>query len=286
MGFELDPKVRVNVPEFLHEILCADAESFNLPKNRLCNEVFRHYADKEIKLSNDINIDCCKTLQFTLNQDNLDFFAAVCDTIQINNKADYFRKLFYRYANQPRFLREQAIFSKTTLLIQEAIQHQRGLKIRYKDEYRDIEPFALARSDGETRNYVFCYCHRRNSYTNYRLSNIKGVSVLDNHLQTHYDPIYISEIKNNFDPFLSYGKRVKVRLSQEGRKIYQRNITHRPKLLEEDGDTYTFECSELKAQLYFPQFMEHAELLEPLELRKWFQIRVGKIIALYGQLEF
>lgn len=281
MSFELDPKVRVNVPEFLNEIIAGDVESFAIAKNRLCNEIFRYYGDKKLKLDSDISLENYKVLQFTLNQDNLDYFAAICDSIKIDNKAEYFRKLLYVYCNQPRFMREQVIYFSSCILIKEAIHFKQKLKIRYKDEYRIIEPYALIKSDGETRNYILCYCTKRQEYAIYRLAHIKAVSILRDQLYDYYDEEYVTGLRNNFDAFLSYGKHIKVRLSQSGIKMYQKNITHRPKLIEQENDVYTFECSALKAQLYFPQFMNNAEILEPIELRTWFKDKYTEVAELY-----
>lgn len=281
MSFELDPKVRVNVPQFLNEIINGDVETFNLPKNRLCNEIFRYYGDKKIKLDSEISLENFKVLQFTLNQDNLDYFAAICDSIKIDTKAEYFRKLLYVYCNQPRFMREQVIYYSSCLLIKEAIHFKLKLKIRYKDEYRIIEPYALVKSDGETRNYVLCYCNKRQEYANYRLAHIKAVSILRDQQYEYYDEVYVNGLKANFDAFMSFGKHIKVRLTSDGIKMYQKNITHRPKQISQKNDIYTFECSLLKAQLYFPQFMDNAEILEPAELRNWFNDKFNKVAKLY-----
>jgi len=281
MEFESEAKVRVSVPEIMFGVIADDAEFFATNKNRMCNQIFAYYSNLTEIHPQEINLKASRTLQFSLNQENLDRFAAVCDSLQVANKAEYFRQVLYLYCNQPRYLRERILFHDNVLLIEESIKARRKLRIRYKDSYRIIEPYLLVKSDGETRNYLFCYCEKRQEYCNYRLMNFHAVATMRNRMVEHYDSEYINQIRQNFDSFLSYGKVVKVRLSADGSQILKRNITHRPKLLEQSGDVYTFECSILKAQLYFSQFMKDAEILEPLELRAWFKNSFAKVIELY-----
>ncbi len=282
MEFESEAKVRVILPEIMFGIIESDAEFFASNKNRMCNQIFAYYSNLAEISKQEINLKPSRTLQFTLNQENLDRFAAVCDTLQIANKAEYFRQVLYLYCNQPRYQRERILFSRNVELVEESIKARRKLRIRYKDEYRIIEPYFLIKSDGETRNYLFCYCEKRQEYCNYRLMNFHAVTTLRNRMIEHFVPEYINQIKHNFDTFLSYGKVIKVRLTDDGFGMYQRNLTHRPKLLAREGDIFSFECSLLKAQLYFPQFMEHAEILEPAELREWFRERFDEVHQLYG----
>ena len=89
-------------------------------------------------------------------------------------------------------------------------------------------------------------------------------------------------IKNNFDPFLSYGCETKVRLTEHGIKHYDTVITNRPKVKEINGDIYTFHCSLENAKIYFPHFMDEAEILEPQELREWFRERFERITKKYN----
>ncbi len=284
MEFESEAKVRVILPEIMFGVINSDAEFFASNKNRMCNQIFAYYSNLAEISTQEISLKPSRTLQFTLNQENIDRFAAVCDTLQIGNKAEYFRQVLYLYCNQPRYLRERILFSKSVQVIEESIKARRKLRIRYKDEYRIVEPYFIIKSDGETRNYLFCYCEKRQEYCNYRLMNFHAVATMRQRMLEHYDSVYIEQIRQNFDAFLSSGKQVKVRLSDEGGKFLKRNITHRPKLLEQAGDVYTFECSQLKAQLYFPQFMHHAEILEPASLRMWFKNNFAKVAELYQDI--
>lgn len=272
MEAKFEPKVRVNLPTILNEVINTDVNNFSINKNRLCNMIFAYFVNhyQEI-VPNDISLKDFHTLQFTLNQENQDKFMALCDTINLSTKADFFRRMILTYVDNPQFRREQIIFFNSTKMIEEAIKAKRKIKIRYKDEYRIIEPYFIAHSDWETRNYVFVYCENKKRFANYRLAKIHAISILKNMPWEHYETDYVKGVRNSFDAFLSYQQVIKVRLDESGVNMYKNNVTHRPKLLSQNDDLFEFECSPLKAQLYFPQFMYHAEIIEPNSLREWFR---------------
>jgi len=95
------------------------------------------------------------------------------------------------------------------------------------------------------------------------------------------NPSKITEYKENFDPFLSFQKRVVVRFTEEGESKYKTIISNRPKKLKQEENIYTFECSEKKAQVYFPQFFTAVEILEPKSLRNWYKEKLQTALAYY-----
>ncbi len=58
-------------------------------------------------------------------------------------------------------------------------------------------------------------------------------------------------------------------------------LTNRPNIKESYEDVYTFYCSEENAKIYFPHFMDEAEILEPQELREWFRERFERVLHKY-----
>ena len=277
---EIESKIRVTLPEYIYNFIINDEKDFEINKNRLCNMIFEMYGESvEIK-EHLPKTKYNKILQFNLSNNNLDIFVDIATRKEIENKADYFRKLFFMYCDQPKYKREQQICKSTVIMAEGAIKSRKKLKIKYKGEYRIVEPYFIASENGETRNYLFCYCYNNKEYRNYRLINIKGVSILNESVE-HYNEEYIKNIRDNFDPYLSYGSRIKVKFSECGIEQMNRVMINRPKIIENSGDIYTFECSELKARLYFPQFLGNAEILEPKELREWFRHEFEKAAERY-----
>jgi hypothetical protein len=280
---QFENKIRISIPEYISEILNIDMYDFNLSKNNLCNKIFFAFHDKaDLEIVSKQKHES-KILQFTLNKLNSDLFIDYFTNNNLKNKSAYFRSVVLAYCNQPRYLRELSINEKSVNLINQAINNRKQLVIRYKDELRTIEPYAILHSENETRNYIYSYCHKKQQHCNYRLSNIEAVTVsFSNDLINPYDEDLINGVKANFDPFLSYGKLVRAKLSELGKDIYEKNITHRPHILKQENDIYEFECSEIRAQLYFAQFLGEVEILEPKSLREWFKQGAKKLFDIYN----
>lgn len=263
-------KIRVTLPEHVYSAIQSDISDFGINKNRLCNEIFAIYHEKILNSLSAIRTKYNKIIQFNLNIKNIDIYEEIITRVCINNEADYFRNIFYAYTDQPKYKRELLIFRNNIDLIKAAIEKNKKLKIKYKNEFRTIEPYFIMNSDEESRNYVFCYCETNQAYRNYRITNFKPVSVLPINFEK-YDADSIKKNKSNFDPFLSFEKIVKVKFTKAGIDLYKIINTNRPKLLNEEKDIFTFQCSNDKAKLYFPAFLGEAEILEPARLREWFK---------------
>jgi len=117
------------------------------------------------------------------------------------------------------------------------------------------------------------------------------------------------EFREHFDPFLCHGQELKVELSPEGVALYNRVVTNRPKVLKVPAapgsrDTfantpvaienalesqrpgvYTLECSPELAKVYFPQFLDTAQILSPANLRNYFRQRFLKAATAYGLID-
>ncbi len=275
-----EKKIRVTIPDYLFKAVKTDQHDFALNSNKLCNLVFSLYYEKALKIDSIFKSKYNGIIQFNLNVENIALYDEVIRNNRIFNEADFFRKMFYLYADQPKYKRELQLYKENVLLIKSSIQKKRKLKIWYKEEFRNIEPYFFSNSDGESRNFIFCWCYKNNDYRNYRLINIKPIAVLNEVFQKD-DETYLNKIKINFDPFLSYGKTVKVHLTEKGELLYHKIVTNRPKIIDEHNSIYTFECSEDKAKLYFSQFLDEAEILEPSDLREWFKNKYQSVLKKY-----
>ena len=133
-----------------------------------------------------------------------------------------------------------------------------------------------------------------------RLCHIRGVAPDTASKAFHCENFELSHqadvFREHFDPFLCYGQQVKVRLTEDGARRYNKLTTNRPKVIAfgESGSaqaaataevnsagTYTFECSEKLAKVYFPQFLGDADVLAPRELRLWFKEQFEKAAGVY-----
>ncbi len=274
-------KVRVTVPYFFKEKLLEDEEYFGLSIGEIGNRIFTYYSDKDIE-NNEIKIFKGEIIQFNLNKSNDDLYYTILKEHNVENEAEFFRNLFFKYLDNPRYLREKILFSNIISTINLAIEKKKKINIKYNGEIRTINPYLLKVSSNEDRTYIFSFCEKNNEYRNYKIANIENVFISKNDLKIK-DSEYISNIDKNFDPFLSYNKYVVIKITPEGEKLFNTAIINRPKVYKKEGNTWTLECTKRLAKIYFPQFLSNIEILEPLDLREWFIQKFKKAYENYGE---
>jgi hypothetical protein len=272
-------KVRVTIPYFFKQSLREDLFHFNIPLSKLGNGLFRYYSTKNIEKINILGDDT-EIIQFNLNTTNEEIYFKVLQEQEMDTEAEYFRSILFHYLSKPRYRREEIIFSNHFKVIKEAIDTNKRLNIKYKNEIRTVSPYFIKEGDRESSSYLFCYCETNNNYRNYRVCNLNKVLISKLNIEKK-DIQYINEVKKNFDPFNSYRKKVKVKFTEEGLNMLKIKYYNRPKLLEINREIYTFQCSIDQGKFYFSKFLSEVEILEPVELREWFKNEFKKGITIY-----
>lgn len=274
-------KIRFTVPYFIKSKILEDEEHFNLFTGEIGNKIFNYYSDKDVEKI-ELKVNKGEIIQFNLNKLNSELYYTILREHNVENEAEFFRNLFLKYINNPRYVREEILFSETFEKINQAMKEKRKLNIKYSGEIRTVNPYFIKVASGEDRAYLFTYCEKNLDYRNYRIANIESISLSKNEIE-YKDREYIENVERNFDPFLSFGKRVTIKIDEEGRKLFERVIVNRPKILKKEGDVWTLECANRLAKIYFPQFLSHIEIVEPLRLREWFQKELKKSLERYGE---
>ncbi len=262
-------KVRITIPYFIKQSLQSDLDHFKISLSKLGNSLFKSYSTMDIEKNNFLGKDT-EVVQFNLNSSNEDMYFRVLQEQQMETEAEYFRSIFLEYLSNPRYKREEIIFSDHFKNIQEAMKFNKKLNIKYKKEIRTVSPYFIKEGDRESSSYLFCYCERNDDYRNYRICNLNKVFISKLDIEKK-DIEYIEKVKKNFDPFNSFGKVVKVIFSEEGERLYKILTHNKPKLIENNDLLSIFECSIDLGKAYFSQFLSEVEVVEPLELRNWFK---------------
>ena len=273
-------KVRVTVSDFMFEILKGDAEYFKIPLGKIGNTLFKYFIDKNLSKI-ELEESSGKKVQFNLSKENEDIFFDVLREKKASTEAELMRDIFFTYINNLRFKREEIIFYNTFKQIREAIKNNKKIGIKYHSTARIINPYFIEVSSKENRAYLFCYCEKNEDFRNYRISDIENIWNLQKEIYIKDKEYIIEAIKKNFNPFLSYGNFIKVRMTEEGKALYERVTQNRPKLVKEEGDIYTFECSEKLAKVYFAQFYDDIEIIEPESLRESFKENFKRTYEMY-----
>ena len=276
-------KARVTVSDFMNEIITGDSEYFKLPVGRIGNIIFKYYMDKDLNKVELGNFSG-EIIQFNLNKKNEEIFIDTLIRNKIQTEAEYWRNIFFTYINNLRYKREEILFENKFKDIREAIKTEKKIKIKYHKYIRLVNPYFIKVSDSENRSYLFCYCEKNNDYRNYRISEIEEIW-LTNEKNEIRDKKYIDDVRKNFDPFLSYKNRVKVKFTEKGIELYEKVLANRPRLIEEKDEIYTFECDNKLAMIYFAQFYSEVKILEPEELKTILKKELKKTIEIYEDKE-
>ena len=276
----MEKKLRITVPNEIYKIIESDLEDFRITKNFLCNYIFEN--SKGFKQIYNYKYNGSKKIiQFNLNKKNLENYYSFLAEKKIEVEAEYFRNIFFYYAQQSKKSRELFIFKNITEKIMYGVENKKKIIVTFVDgTKKTISPYYMASSELELKNYLFSYDEEEKKFKNFTLRNIKAVYVTEKKVYEGEND-FVREVIENFDPFLSYSRRVKVKFTDEGLEILKKIKTYRPKLLKQEGNICVFQCSDLQGKRYFSAFWNEAEILEPLELRNWFRERSLKIMEIY-----
>ena len=276
----MEKKLRITVPAEIYKIIESDLEDFGITKNYLCNYIFENSEGfKQVYNYKYGNVK--KIIQFNLNKKNRENYYSFLAEKNIEVEAEYFRNIFLHYAQKSKKSREFFIFKDIIGRIASAIDNKKKITVTFADESKKIiSPYYIASSELELKNYLFSYDEEAKKFKNFSIRNIMSVYVTG---QNVYDgeKEYVKNVIENFDPFLSYSKTVTVRFTDEGLELLNNLKTYRPKILEQDGNIYKFQCSILLGKRYFSNFWNEAEILEPKELRDWFREKSKNMMELY-----
>ena len=219
-------------------------------------------------------------IQFNLNKLNEEFYDTVLKEHSVQNESEFLRNLFLRYISNPRHIREKIVFANIVKSIDLAMKEKKKISIKFNGTIRTINPYFIQTASEEDRDYLFCFCEYNQEHRNYRISNIISTSISSQTME-HHNMEYIEKIQKNFDAFLSYEKKVVIKINDAGKTLYDRIILNKPKILETNNDIWTLQCSNMLAKVFFPQFLSNVEILEPIELRVWFENEFGKAVDIY-----
>ncbi|MDD7497960.1 WYL domain-containing protein [Fibrobacter sp.] len=324
-------KIKVAVSHLLRSQMELDVEDYGLKSlSDLCNRILARYAEFAPPDPTRIGADDTlyknvPPLQFSLNQAG-ESFANFANSFTKNagtKIATLCRYYFECYVNMPRGKRECFIFRDELDKLNAAAESRTNVSLTYRGERKCVSPCFLAFSPSQVRAYVVVCddkveCAAAGArFHSLRLCHIRGVAPDTASKAFHCENFELSHqaevFREHFDPFLCYGQQVKVKLTEEGARRYNKLTTNRPKVIAKErtdvddtatatscnnkmpagnnarpdcaevngAGTYTFECSEKLAKVYFPQFLSDADILEPRELRLWFKEEFEKAAVVY-----
>lgn len=280
----MENKIKVYLEEHVYEQLEKDSIDFDLKKNTLLNRIINELWDKITIKSTFSKTNINKSLVFNLNKENTIFndWTSIIKIKNYETKADFFRDIIYTYIFMSPKMRAEVIFRESKNLIDFATKNKQVCKVWFNNEARMIEPYLLEINPDDKFYYLVAYDYKKSDLRCFKFYNIKEIKVLEEKFNFFKDfRERIEGIRNNFDPFLSYGHILKVRFTEKGMDRFEKSPHNRPKLVEKKGDIYTFYCIEFNALIYFPQFFYDAKILEPESIKKKMKEKLLNNLLLY-----
>lgn len=270
----MSKKIKVTLPQNIYEIIKNDISDFNMTNNYFMNYIFLNLNEKYKNFKGNPAIaEQSKeksSIQFNLNKESSLIYYDVLRDNNAQNESEFMRSLLIRYATNPKNKRELFIFKEAVERINLAIKDKKNVYITFNDNRKvKVSPYYIGSSDLEIANYIFCYDFSEEKYKNYKLSYLKQVYTTSEAAKWK-DSNYIEDVIKNFDPFLSKGQIIKIKLSENGKKLLKTIKINRPKLITENGDLFEFEASDEQIKRYFSYFFDEATVIEPIELKEWF----------------
>ena len=270
----MSKKIKVTLPQNIYEIIKNDISDFNMTSNYFMNYIFLNLNEKYKNFKGNPAIaEQSKersSIQFNLNKESSLIYYDVLRDNNAQNESEFMRSLLIRYATNPKNKRELFIFKESVERINLAIKDKKNVYITFNDDRKvKVSPYYIGSSDLEIANYIFCYDFSEEKYKNYKLNYLKQVYTTSEGAKWE-DSDYIEDMIKNFDPFLSKGQIIKVKLSENGKKLLKTIKINRPKLISENGDLFEFEASDEQIKRYFSYFFDEATIIEPIELKEWF----------------
>ncbi|MGL4641802.1 MAG: WYL domain-containing protein [Cetobacterium sp.] len=278
----MEKKIRVTLPKRIAEILESDIEEFFIKKNTLLNYLYEEYAKEDYtKLEVEVDKNETSVIQFNLNKKNLRGYYNFLEENRIQNESEFFREILTDYSENCKKKRELFLFKEKVERINDSIAERKLIKVNFRDgKSIEVEPYLIESSKLEVANYLFCYNLKEKLWKNYRIKYIDSVYTKNSNFKIR-DIDFVQRMKEDFDPFISFGKKVKIRLTNSGENLFKELQTNRPKVIQKNLNEYILECSEEKAKRYFSFFLDEVEILEPIELREWFKNKYEKALEQY-----
>ncbi len=248
-----------------------------------------------------IRNDCSKhkrldKLHLRINKNEIVLESNLDSLAQYARLSESLTSLFQSYLDKPKYERERIIFKDVFERLQKAISKNRQVKIKAKSNEREetkfkiIDPKEVHVSKEELFNYLLYKDERdgKECASSIHLYNIISVVLepkscnFSKQIISYFERMKINGVQYSISDDIVY----KVKLSEKGKKLYQRNLKYieRPIALgisNPDEGIYCFDCSKMQLENYFSSFYEHMEILEPLEYRKDYCKKLEKIIEMY-----
>ena len=244
-----------------------------------------------------------KSKLYHFNKANIEYLVDDCNEEKYYSRPGfYIRSVIEEYCALPFIDRERIYKQDIYAKIENACLKKQILKIKVtlsdpkqlseQEQLFYVYPYRILPDPLHTQSYLVGYSRKAEENDGSKIIASFSMARLD-HLTVLEQTFYLnkSEIARIEKQITKYSvayligkpEQIKVKLTEEGKKIYRSKLSSRPEKIEalSTDDVYVFDCSLRQAFNYFFSFGRNAEILEPSELRNEFIENYSSALTAY-----
>lgn len=203
--------------------------------------------------------------------------------------SSFYRRMFTSYSQLTKTEREKILHKENYQALKKAVK--KGVQVCIVLNSQDIltctSIFAIAPAKDELFNYVLVYDGKKNHTL--RLASINSVSLLSSKatIPEENSKLFEKQIAcaAQYPMYNTDDEPIKVRLTEKGKKLFNKIYLYRPTPTNIEGDIYTFNCSANQLLYYFERFGDSALILSPKKLgifmRNYYYFALKKYRSIY-----
>lgn len=210
--------------------------------------------------------------------------ASPCESL-----SSFYRRMFVAYTHFTKNEREKILHKENYELLQKAVK--KGVRVCIVLQsgvvLNNVSIHSIAQAKDELFNYVLLYNGKSN--VTLRLASVRAVSLLaaKSEIPEKNSALFDRQIAcaAQYPMYSTDDEPIKVKLTEKGKKTFQKVYLYRPTPVSIDGDVYTFDCSANQLLYYFERFGDSALILSPKRLgifmRDYYYFALKKYRSLY-----
>ena len=240
-----------------------------------------------------------KSKLYHINDTNTEFLLEDCDENKYYSRPSlYIRAVIEEYCRLPLIKRQRIIQKEIFDIVERACSEKRILKIKTplngQEQLFYVYPYKIIPDTLHTQLYLACYSKKDKAADSEKvLASFSMIRLAKPTMLSKTFHLNKAEIKNIEDNIavrpaaylISQPEKIKVRLTEAGKKAYHSRIFNRPEKIDalSKGDIYVFDCSQYQAFNFFFSFGADAEIISPKELKEQFKKAYEEAFLAYNK---
>ncbi len=232
----------------------------NIMANELSYKLMNDYDSKELYFD--------KGITFNLT-DEEEFIFKSLDNLKYESASLYFRNLIYSYLSLKSFERENVIYKEILDKFNKAINNNKILKIKTDNEEFNILPYKALNNLDDKYTYLLSLKADRSPFSLNISKIINIIETKDYYKLTNEEKNHLEMIINKNIEYPNLTDEItKIRLTDLGIKLYEKNYYNRPNYIKRSGNTFYFNNSINQLYDYFIQFGKKCKIIDNNKLKK------------------